>query len=190
MTSPYGPSGGNDPQQQWGQQPYGGYTGTPAGGTPEQGYPQTGGYPQQGYPQTGAYPQQGYPQQGGYPQQTYGGQGGYGYPQGGPPPQKSALPWVITGIVVVLLGALAVLGFVWPGFFNTRVFDENAVEEAVTRIVREDYGASEVSDVTCPAGRPLEAGTSFDCTATVDGEQSTITISVQTDEGEYQVGQP
>jgi hypothetical protein len=83
MSSPYGPPGGNDPQQ-WGQQqpqqPYG----TPAGGFPAQqpGYgqqpgqqPQYGGYPQQ-------QPQYGQPQeQPGYPQQ----QPGYGQPQEQPP---------------------------------------------------------------------------------------------------------
>src|SRR5690242_20174109 len=94
MTSPYGPPGGSDPQQQWGQQPqpYGGtpQPGTPSGGFPAQG-PPSGGFPASGYGQQPQQPYGGYGQQpqqqpyGGYgqqPQQQYNpyGQPGAGYP--------------------------------------------------------------------------------------------------------------
>ncbi|WP_086667019.1 DUF4333 domain-containing protein [Lentzea kentuckyensis] len=76
MSSPYGPSGGNDPQQPWGQpqqpqQPYGGGfpPGTPSGGFPAQnpyGQPQ----PQPGQqPYPGFDPSQQQTQQYGVPQQ-------------------------------------------------------------------------------------------------------------------------
>jgi hypothetical protein len=80
MTSPYGPGGGNEPPQQWGQQPgqqqpYGapqpgqGTPGTPSGGFPAQ-QPGTGGFPAQG----GGYGQQQQPQYG-QQQPPYGGYG-------------------------------------------------------------------------------------------------------------------
>ncbi|MGH3864281.1 DUF4333 domain-containing protein [Actinokineospora sp.] len=96
MSSPYGPSGGNDPQQ-WGQpqQPYGGGPTPP--GTPSGGFPAQGG----GYPQQQPYGQQPYGQPGGeQQQQPYGAPGGeqqpYGqqpqptqqYPMGGYPQQQ------------------------------------------------------------------------------------------------------
>lgn len=89
MTSPYGPPGGNDPQQQWGQQPYGG---GPTPGTPSGGFPAPGGYPQQpGQPQQPPQQPQQPPQQQppgqpqyGQPEQPYGG---YGQPQQQQPPQ-------------------------------------------------------------------------------------------------------
>ncbi|SER70084.1 protein of unknown function [Lentzea xinjiangensis] len=58
MSSPYGPSGGNDPQQPWGQpqQPYGG--GFPPG-TPSGGFPAQNPYGQPQQPQPGQ--QQPYP---------------------------------------------------------------------------------------------------------------------------------
>lgn len=83
MSSPYGPPGGTDPQQGWGQQPtYGGsgqYPNSPAGGFPQPGYGQ------QPYPQQGGYPQPepGYRQQPPQPQPGYGEQPmppGYGQP--------------------------------------------------------------------------------------------------------------
>lgn len=79
MSSPYGPSGGNDPQQPWGQpqqpqQPYGGGfpPGTPSGGFPAQNpygppQPQPGQQPQQPYP--GFDPSQQQTQQYGVPGQ-------------------------------------------------------------------------------------------------------------------------
>ncbi|MFS8098854.1 DUF4333 domain-containing protein [Lentzea alba] len=78
MSSPYGPSGGNDPQQPWGQpqqpqQPYGGGfpPGTPSGGFPAQnpyGQPQQP-QPGQQQPYPGFDPSQQQTQQYGVPQQ-------------------------------------------------------------------------------------------------------------------------
>lgn len=93
MSSPYGPSGGNDPQQPWGQpqqpqQPYGGGfpPGTPSGGFPAQnpgqnpyGQPQPG--QQQPYP--GFDPSQQQTQQYGVPQQPQSNP--YGTPVQGDP---------------------------------------------------------------------------------------------------------
>ena len=88
MSSPYGPSGGNDPQQ-WGQQPQQPYGPGPTPGTPSGGFPaQQGGYgqpqqqPQQ--PQYGGYPQQDPNQPYGQPQQDPNQP--YGQPQ--QPPQQ------------------------------------------------------------------------------------------------------
>src|ERR671914_385655 len=106
MTSPYGPPGGNDPQQQWGQQPYGG---GPTPGTPS---PSGGGPPQ-------PYGQPAY----GQPQQPYGYGQQPGY-YGAPPKKSSAWIWVVVVIVVLAAGTFGVLGFVTPGFLNKKVFDE------------------------------------------------------------------
>jgi hypothetical protein len=80
MSSPYGPPGGNDPQQ-WGQQPQQPYGPGPTPGTPSGGFPAQ----QPGYGQPGQPGQQ--PQYGGYPQQQPYGQppdpnpGSAGFPQ-------------------------------------------------------------------------------------------------------------
>ncbi|MBM0127656.1 hypothetical protein [Pimelobacter simplex] len=81
---------------------------------PQPGYPQ----PQQpGYPQPG-YPQQGYPQQpagAGYPGGGYpGGPGGPGYPApptGGGGSKKGLVIGIVAGVVVLVLGVVAVLAF-------------------------------------------------------------------------------
>ncbi|GGM71545.1 hypothetical protein GCM10012275_47510 [Longimycelium tulufanense] len=209
MTTPYGPSGGNDPQQ-WGQQPYG--SGTPSGGVPapgQGGYGQPGGYGQgygadpsqggaayPGYGPPGQPPQQytgSYGQPGGYPQQP-GYPGGFGQ-YGGmtpatAPKKKSAMPWLLTGAVVVVVAVVLVLGFVWPAWFMTKVFDEAAVQNGVHKILTEHYNLTRVENVSCPADQPVKTGTTFTCELTVDGKPKKVTITVKSDSGEYEVPQP
>jgi hypothetical protein len=219
MTSPYGPPGGNDPQQQWGQQPYGG---GPASGTPSGGFPSQGGYPQQ----PGQPPQQ--PQYGQPEQQPYGGYGQqpqptqqYGQPQyGQQPPQYGQQPgefqnpyqqhpyqqqpqkkgggaWIWILMVVVVLGAAAflVLGLVTPGFLNTKVFDQNALQgdDGVKKILVEDYKLENIESVSCPADQEVKQGNKFTCTVKQGGDEPkemTVQITVTNDEGEYQVALP
>ncbi|HWM02016.1 MAG TPA: DUF4333 domain-containing protein [Actinophytocola sp.] len=235
MTTPYGPPGGNDPQQQWGQQPYGGgpTPGTPSGGFPAQGPGQQGGYPQQPYGQPDPSQQQPYgqpdpSQQQPYgqpdPSQPYGGYGqqptqqypygqpqqqpyggGYGQPPGGypgqspygPPPQKKgggAWIWVVVVVVVLAAGAFGVLGFVTPGFLNKKVFDESALEgdDGVKKILVENYKepAEDIESVDCPADQEVKQGNSFECTATIRGEEMSVKITVVNDDGQYEVATP
>ncbi|MEJ2854404.1 MULTISPECIES: DUF4333 domain-containing protein [unclassified Saccharothrix] len=226
MTSPYGPSGGNDPQQQWGQQPYGGggYPGTPSGGFPAQqpGYGQPD--PSQQQPQWGQQPsqQQQYTQQypGGYdptqqqPQNPYGqpdpsqqqwgqqpgqfGQYGqqnpYGQPGYGqaPPPAKksSALLWVVVAVVVLAVGAVGVLGFVTPGWFKKKIFDNTAVQNGIVQILKDDYKISDVEGATCTGENPVEPNRTFTCKVKIGGKDKDVKITVKTADGEYEVGQP
>ncbi|CAL9524383.1 hypothetical protein SUDANB95_03872 [Actinosynnema sp. ALI-1.44] len=225
MTSPYGPSGGNDPQQQWGQQPYGGggYPGTPSGGFPAQqpGYGQPD--PSQQQPQWGQQPpqQQQYTQQypGGYdptqqqPQNPYGqpdpsqqqwgqqpgqfGQYGqqqnpYGQPGYGTPPAKksSAVLWVIVAVVVLAVGAVLVLGFVTPGWFKKKIFDNTAVQNGIVQILKDDYKISDVESATCTGENPVEPNRSFTCKVKIGGKDKDVKITVKTADGEYEVGQP
>lgn len=220
MTSPYGPPGGNDPQQQWGQQPYGGApaSGTPSGGFPAQG-PGQGGYGQPQQQPYGQQPQQpygGYGQQqptqqypGGYgqqptQQQPYGGYGqqqqgqypGQQQPYGQQPQKKGggAWIWIVVVVVVLAAGAFGVLGFVAPGFLNTKVFDESALEgdEGVKKILVNDYDvpADKIEGVDCPAEQKVAAGESFSCKVTIDGEEQSVTIKIVDDEGKYEVSTP
>lgn len=223
MTSPYGPPGGNDPQQQWGQQPYGGgpTPGTPSGGTPAQ----PGGYPQQPGQQPGQQPYGGYGQpQPGQPQPTqqygqpqqYGQQPQYGQQQYGQPPtgefqnpyqqhpyqqqpaqKKGGGAWIWITMVVVVLAAAAflVLGLVTPGFLNTKVFDQNALQgkDGVQKILVNDYKVENIESVTCPADQEVKSGTKFQCTVKIGGDDAkelTVNITVTNDDGEYQVALP
>jgi uncharacterized protein DUF4333 len=213
MTSPYGPPGGNEPQPQWGQQPYGG---GPTPGTPSGGFPQQGGYPQQPGQQP---PQYGQPEQpyGGYgqqpnqpqPTQQYGQPPQYGQPQYGqqPPPgtyqqqpyqqqpqKKGGGAWIWITMVVVVLAAAAflVLGLVTPGFLNTKVFDQSALQgpDGVQKVLTQDYKVEDIKSVSCPADQEVKQGNKFECKVTVGDKEMTVQITVTNDDGEYQVALP
>ncbi|GLZ37291.1 DUF4333 domain-containing protein [Actinokineospora sp. NBRC 105648] len=224
MSSPYGPSGGQDPQQQWGGQPYGGPpAGTPSGGFPAQGGGyggQPGGYgqqppqPQYGQPdQQHQQPQYGYPPQQPQPTQQYPGYGQQpqygqpdpnqpqygGYPpQGGypgvPPQEKrggSTWVWVLVVVVVLIAGAVAVLGFVTPGWFNKKVFDTSAVQDGVKGILTDKYSIDNVESVKCPADQQVKKDAQFQCKVVIGGEEKTVNITVRNESnGEYEVAPP
>jgi hypothetical protein len=217
MSSPYGPSGGNDPQQQWGQQPYGGGypTGTPSGGFPAQNpygqpqqQPQPGQYPgydpnqqqqQNPYAQPGQQPGYGQPDPYGQQTQQYGvpGQqmpGQYGQPgQYGPPPQQkksSAMIWVIVAVAVLIIGAVAFTGFVSPAFFKKKIFDNTAVQNGIVKILKDEYKISDVGGATCTGENEVKPNSSFNCKVQVGGKDKQVKITVKTEDGEYEVGQP
>ncbi|MGH3992207.1 MAG: DUF4333 domain-containing protein, partial [Pseudonocardiaceae bacterium] len=192
---PYGPPGSEEPAQRRQQPPGQGHPDTPSGGVPvqdpnwghQQGPPPPGygrGYPQQGYGQQG-YGQQGhsppgYPPPGygpGYPQQPYPEQP---YPRPGQlddrgPAQKSALPWVLSGVGGIVVAVILILGFVTPGLFTTTVFDQDAVQDGVQRILSDEYGQNAQS-VICPTDQEVQTGSTFTCQATIDGEQRDVAI--------------
>ena len=196
MSTPYG---GNDPQQ-WGQQPQ--YGQQPGGAYPPSGpQPQQPGYgqPQDPQQQWGQQPQQ--PQWGQQPP-PYGQQPGGAYPQTGPqqygqPPgyptgEKKSKKGLFIGLgaVVVVLAVIGILGFVTPGFFVTKVFDNTAVQTGVTKILTENYKIPGVTGVTCPPQQPVKDGATFQCTATVAGKAQTVPITVKGADGNYEVGTP
>ncbi|MGU3433117.1 DUF4333 domain-containing protein [Actinomycetes bacterium M1A6_2h] len=196
---PYGqPTPG---QQPYGQQPYGqpqygqtGYGQQPYG-QPQQQYGQPAyGQGQQPYGQP-AYGQPGYPQQG------YGEQPPqqYGYPQGNQqwnasgapqqPAKKSKAPlFIIVGLVALVAIIAAVVGL--TGVVGGDTLDNSAAEAGVQKIVTDSYGATDVTDVSCPSGQKVESGKSFTCSLSVDGQAREVTVKFTDDSGTYEVSRP
>lgn len=73
-------------------------------------------------------------------------------------------------------------------------FDSAKVAAGVKRLLigapPAGYGITGVTDTSCPNDRPVEAGTTFLCHATIDNASKSIKITVVTDAGKYQVGMP
>jgi len=199
----YGPSGGQpgygqrpgqygQGQPTYGQQP--GQYGQP--GQPGQQYGQPGQQPP--YPGQQAYP--GYGQQYGQPgqQQPYGGPPSQPFqspyqqpPPGAPTPKKSsALPWVLLVVGLLVIGGGVVVALVLTGTLGKTTFDNKSVQSGVQQILTENYGIEKITGVSCPAGQEVKTGRTFDCTVTIDNQQKTVTITVKTDGGDYEVSQP
>jgi hypothetical protein len=199
-AAPQQPQGGYDPTQQV-QNPYaapqqGGYDPTQQVQSNPYGMPQQGGQFGQQQNPYGTPPQGGqYGQQNPYGQQQnpYGQQQNpYGQPDpyGQKPKKSSAVLWVVVALVVLVAAAVGITGFVAPGFFVTKKFDNVAVQGGVVGILKDTYKIPDVESATCPADKEVKVGATFDCTVQVGGNEKKVKITVKTADGEYEVGQP
>jgi hypothetical protein len=166
QPNPYGQQpGGFGQQPGWGQQPadqpgFGqqpGYPQQPAWGQqPAQQPPQPGQPQQPGWGQQPAWGQQ-QPGQPGVPGQPpgYPPQGGYpGYPGGpGGPRRNSALPWVLAGGGVVVVGVVVGLLFVF-GVFGGSSNSPDAVAQTVADAVNSQNSAKAQTVACAGASAP------------------------------------
>lgn len=208
MNTPYGPpDSGHPPQwdaQHRGQQPQGGQVPSAGAMPPYPGYGQQppAGYGQPGYSppptqqsgqQPAGHPLPSQPASGQFSQQQFGG-----FPQPNPYTvdqsrggrKKSSLVWIISGGLALVVAVAAVLAFVWPGWFTSKVFDNGAVADGVKTVLTRNYKQENVTDVSCPSNQKVKVGSSFTCTVTVDGQPKTVRITVKSNSGDYEVAQP
>lgn len=206
---PSSPASGGVPQQPgYGQQPqYGQQPAYGQGHAPQPGYGQPGmapQHPEYGQPHHGYGIQQGYGQPGtpaGYGQAfgqhpQYGqppGQYGYGQQPGQQPPGSQGTSrkglWIGLVALVVVIAVAAVLLFVWPGWLRPTVFDNQRMQQDIQKVLTDSYAIEGVENVTCPADQEVEPGSQFQCEVTVNGQPQSVTITVKTDDGHYEVGQ-
>jgi hypothetical protein len=204
---PYDPGDQAYGSPTWGRAPVGGWGAeaydAPVGGSRTE-YDRTE-YDRTGYDRTG-YDRTGYDRD----EPAYDWQPGYAAPQYDARPRHEP-PWsqgnarttrtrtaqqrgrirlAVAAAIAFVVVALLVLGFVTPGWFVTRVFDATAVQNGVARVLTDDYAVGAVADVRCPADVQVEAGATFSCDATIDGDPVTVPITVTDDDGGYQVGRP
>lgn len=124
-------AGSPDPTQQYGQPPYGGQ---PGGYQPTEQYPQTqGGYGEPA-PQWGQQPA------------AYPSQGGYGGPGG--PQKSSALPWVIGGLVLLLVAGGVGLFFLLKDDSPTPIAGTTTASTTTAEVSSEEETTEETSEET------------------------------------------
>lgn len=110
-------------------------------------------------------------------------------PGGAPPPNgKSKLPWILGGVGLVVV--LAIVGILAATMFGGKVLDTESTQAGIAKVLTESYGAGQVGDVQCPSDQKVEAGHSFTCAVTVDGQFREVTVTVTDDNGTYEVGRP
>ncbi|MGK5737899.1 DUF4333 domain-containing protein [Micromonospora sp. URMC 103] len=109
-----------------------------------------------------------------------------GRPRRGVPPKIVA---AIAGPVVLAVALVAVLGLVWPGFLNRKVFDTAALQRGVLTVLRENYQL-DADEVACPVAPRVKVDNRFSCSARVAGEPRTVTVRVTSSDGRFEVGRP
>jgi hypothetical protein len=137
-------------------------------------------YGQQPYGQSG-YGQPGFGQPGfGGPGAPYGQQN-YGYQQ--PPKKKTGL------IVGSLVAALIIIGGLVVGaifLLGSKTIDQADAQREVGQLGEQLLGAAP-QGVSCPADVEVKSGGTFTCTAQVDGQDVTFTVTQTDDKGNVQV---
>jgi Domain of unknown function (DUF4333) len=112
-------------------------------------------------------------------------------PEPAHPPRRIKQGLVLGLLVAVLLAAIVgFIGFVTPGYFLVRVLDPAAVQTGVQKVLTNDYGMTGVDRVICGEGNKVVPNATFDCRASVGGEQVTVPIRITSDAGDYEVGRP
>ena len=102
------------------------------------------------------------------------------YPPLPPAPKRST--GKIVGIVAAVLVLLGGLGAAALFVFGPRTVDPASVQQEIVRITQTAVGVAP-ADVRCPAEIPAEAGGTFACTATVDGQPVTYDVRQDDDQG-------
>ncbi|HVW44263.1 MAG TPA: DUF4333 domain-containing protein [Amycolatopsis sp.] len=90
-------------------------------------------------------------------------------------------------VVVLAAGGVGAWQF---GAFRGEVLDQKSVQDGVQKVLREDFGESDVRDTSCPADRPVKTGTTFDCSVTVAGQPKKVTVRVLNEQAQFEVGAP
>ena len=127
-------------------------------------------------------PQQGPPPAFGPPQPPYGaGPVPPGYPPLPPAPKRST--GKIVGIVAAVLVLLGGLGAAALFVFGPRTVEPESVQQEIVRITQTAVGVVP-ADVRCPAEIRAQAGGTFACSATVDGQPVTYDRLLKVDDVE------
>jgi hypothetical protein len=125
------------------------------------------------------FPTPSYGQPYGTPAGSYGPPPG---PQGYQQPRKRRTGAIVGGIVAaVVVVAGAVVGALL--LFGTKYIDDAKVEDGIGRLTQDNFGVA-ASDASCPTGIEVKSGGTFRCTATVDGQHATFTVTQKNDKGD------
>ena len=103
-----------------------------------------------------------------------------GYPPLPPAPKRST--GKVVGIVAAVLVLLGGLGAAALFVLGPRTVQPESVQQEIVRITQTAVGVVP-ADVTCPAEIRAQAGGTFACTATVDGQPVTYDVRQDDDQG-------
>lgn len=139
----------------------------------------------------GQNPNQQYPGQQ-FPGQPYPGQYPGQFPGQQPVPGRSGAqskkPLIIAGSVIAVVAVVAAV--LYFAFGRPTTLDTTAAQDGIRTVLTESYGATNVSGVSCPQNIEVKAGTSVDCTLTVDGAFKKVTLTFLNDDADYEVSLP
>lgn len=157
------------------------------------GVPGTGYGAPTGAPPVGNQPAQGF----GYQQQPSGyltpGAPGSEFGAGSAAAQPGKTKRNSRLLLVLAIPAAALiagLGGYFIGESNGSVLAAEPLQAEVTRVLQDDFGLVEVSDVVCPEQVKVDQGSEFQCTFTYAEQDQSVTVTVSSADGQVVVGAP
>ena len=113
---------------------------------------------------------------------------GLGLPPAGfgqPPAPRRRTGAVIGAVVaaVLVLGGLAVGAVL---LFGTKILDSTEAEQLISQATEDQAGVAP-TDVSCPSDIEAEAGATFSCTASLEGQPISFTVTQTDDDGNVDV---
>jgi hypothetical protein len=111
---------------------------------------------------------------------------GAGPPVPPPPAPARRSTGKIIGIVVAVLVVLAGLAVGALLLFGKSTLDQSKIQSEIVRITQDAAGIAPTA-VTCPSGVEAKAGNTFTCTATLDGQPVSYTVSQDDDKGNVHI---
>jgi len=109
---------------------------------------------------------------------------------GRPVRSRWRLRWLAPLVGLSLAASVGVLGFVNPGLFVSRVFDDEALRDGVRLVLERDFHLAQLTELQCPRHQPVDPHTVFRCTVRVNGTPATVPVVIQDRNGRYAVGYP
>jgi hypothetical protein len=112
----------------------------------------------------------------------------YGPPPAGfgqPPARRKRTGAIIgaVGAAVLVLGGLVVGALL---LFGTKILDTAEAERQIAQLTQEQAGVAP-TDVTCPADVEAEAGATFACSASLEDQPISFTVTQTDDDGNVQI---
>jgi hypothetical protein len=109
----------------------------------------------------------------------------FGQPPMQPPPSRSRTGVIIGAVVagVLLLGGLAVAAVL---LFGTKTLNSAEAERLISQAT-EDQAGVVPTDVSCPTDIEAEAGATFTCSASLEGQPISFTVTQTDDDGNVDV---
>jgi hypothetical protein len=106
-----------------------------------------------------------------------------------PPARRSRTPWIVAGVALIVVGAIAVATAIALSVASRNKLDMGAVERDIATKISASSGLH--TTVACPGSVDIAAGTTFTCVATTDdGVSSTVTVHQDDDQGNLTFGLP
>lgn len=101
-------------------------------------------------------------------------------------PKKLLLTTTAAAVALGAAGAAAWL----LSLVQVDVLDQQALQEGVATVLRDNYGEYGINNVQCPSNQEIATGHTFECSIEIGSRKAAVPIRILNGKPEYEVGAP